>query len=195
MARLRHSMWLFHLHSTVKRRPFSPVFPLAESMPGAFLVIPLAFQGIKHQPFSMTQPFAKVSSRPLPNTAGTEDFNVFSRWLNPSCLNSSSLFSPHTKKDGWHAIRPFVFSLRFRETTASETNRRASSPSVDPYERLGRGKGEVWRGEGGPFSRKVPLPPSNLFISPRLPQSTASAASPSPCGWRRGLRRCRPQNG
>jgi hypothetical protein len=60
---------------------------------GILLVIPLAFQGIKHQPFSMTQPFAKVSSRPLPKTAGTEDFNVFSRWLNPSCLNSSSPFS------------------------------------------------------------------------------------------------------
>ena len=34
--RLCHRMWLFRLHSTVKRRPFSPVFPSAESMFGAF---------------------------------------------------------------------------------------------------------------------------------------------------------------
>ena len=30
--RLCHSMWVFHLHSTVNMRPFSPVFPLAESL-------------------------------------------------------------------------------------------------------------------------------------------------------------------
>ena len=29
-------MWLFHLHSTLKRQPFYPVFPLAESMAEAF---------------------------------------------------------------------------------------------------------------------------------------------------------------
>ena len=29
-------MWLFHLHSTVKRQPFSPDFPLAESIAKAF---------------------------------------------------------------------------------------------------------------------------------------------------------------
>ena len=33
---LCHSVWLFHLHSTVKRQPFSPVFPLAESITEAF---------------------------------------------------------------------------------------------------------------------------------------------------------------
>ena len=33
---LCHSVWLFHLHSTVKRQPFSPVFPLAESIAEAF---------------------------------------------------------------------------------------------------------------------------------------------------------------
>ena len=33
---LCHSVWLFHLHSTVKRQSFSPVFPLAESIAEAF---------------------------------------------------------------------------------------------------------------------------------------------------------------
>ncbi|MBS6141439.1 MAG: hypothetical protein KH745_02395, partial [Bilophila sp.] len=38
-------MRLFHLHSTVKIRPFSPVFPLAESdSQGIFPVIPLKLQ-------------------------------------------------------------------------------------------------------------------------------------------------------
>ena len=41
----------------MKRQPFSPVFPLAESITEAFfLAIPLEFQGKKHQPFSRTQP-------------------------------------------------------------------------------------------------------------------------------------------
>ena len=31
MERLRHGMWLLHLHSTMGIQPFSPVFPLAES--------------------------------------------------------------------------------------------------------------------------------------------------------------------
>ncbi len=34
--RLCHSVWWFHLHSTVKRQPFSPVFPLAESIVETF---------------------------------------------------------------------------------------------------------------------------------------------------------------
>ena len=43
--RLRHSMRLFHLHSTVKIRPFPPVFLLAESgSQGIFPVIPLELQ-------------------------------------------------------------------------------------------------------------------------------------------------------
>ena len=29
-------MWLFHLHSTLKIQPFSPVFPLAESTANTF---------------------------------------------------------------------------------------------------------------------------------------------------------------
>ena len=36
LERLCHGMWLFHLHSTVKRQPFSPIFPLAGSMADAF---------------------------------------------------------------------------------------------------------------------------------------------------------------
>ena len=31
-----HSMWLFHLHSTVNIQPFSPAFPLAEFVAEAF---------------------------------------------------------------------------------------------------------------------------------------------------------------
>ena len=31
-----HRMWLFHLYSTVKIQPFSPVFPLADFMAEAF---------------------------------------------------------------------------------------------------------------------------------------------------------------
>ena len=58
LPRLCHGMWLFHLHSTVKRQPFPPVFPLAESdSQGIFPVIPLELQGKKHQSFSITQPF------------------------------------------------------------------------------------------------------------------------------------------
>ena len=38
-GRLCHSVWWFHLHSTVKRQPFSPVFPLAESIAEAFFWI------------------------------------------------------------------------------------------------------------------------------------------------------------
>ena len=33
---LCYSLWLFHLHSEVKIQPFSPVFPLAESIAKAF---------------------------------------------------------------------------------------------------------------------------------------------------------------
>ncbi|WP_302554176.1 hypothetical protein, partial [uncultured Bilophila sp.] len=38
---LCHSVWLFHLHSTVKRQAFSPVFPLAESIAEAFFWLSL----------------------------------------------------------------------------------------------------------------------------------------------------------
>ena len=34
--RLCHSMWLLHLHNTMKMQPFSPTFPLAESIAKAF---------------------------------------------------------------------------------------------------------------------------------------------------------------
>ena len=36
MKRLCYSLWLFHLHSTVKIQPFSPVFPLAGAADKAF---------------------------------------------------------------------------------------------------------------------------------------------------------------
>ena len=39
--RLCHSMWLFHLHSTVKIQPFYPVFPLAGSTAKAFFQLSL----------------------------------------------------------------------------------------------------------------------------------------------------------
>ena len=37
MARLRHSMWLFHLHGTVKIRPFSPFSPWLNPCSGYFI--------------------------------------------------------------------------------------------------------------------------------------------------------------
>ena len=60
MVRPCQSMWLFHLHSTAKIRPFSPVFPLAESMSKAFGWLFLwNSKEKKHQPFSMAQPILK----------------------------------------------------------------------------------------------------------------------------------------
>ena len=54
--RFCYSMWLFHLHSAVKIRPFSG-FPLGGLHgQGILPVIPLELQGKKHQPFSITQP-------------------------------------------------------------------------------------------------------------------------------------------
>ena len=61
---LCHSVWLFHLHSTVKRQPFSPVFPLAESKVRAFCRLFLWNFKKKHQPFSMAQPLKKGSTSP-----------------------------------------------------------------------------------------------------------------------------------
>ena len=49
--RLCHSVWWFHLHSTVKIQPFSPVFPLADFMAEAFCwLFPWNFKekGINH---------------------------------------------------------------------------------------------------------------------------------------------------
>ena len=55
--RFCYSMWLFHLHSAVKIRPFSG-FPLGGIHGSGILpVIPLELQGKKHQPFSIPQPF------------------------------------------------------------------------------------------------------------------------------------------
>ena len=46
MKRLCYSLWLFHLHSTVKIQPFSPVFPLAGSTAKAFFRLSLwSFEG------------------------------------------------------------------------------------------------------------------------------------------------------
>ena len=53
--RLCHSMWLSHQHG--ETTTFFSGSPLGGIHAwGILLVIPLAFQGIKHQPFSMTQP-------------------------------------------------------------------------------------------------------------------------------------------
>ncbi|WP_308770655.1 hypothetical protein, partial [uncultured Bilophila sp.] len=66
-----HSMCLFVPHRIVKIQPFSPVFPLAESLVKAFCRLFLwnfkekastasygtALQESRHQPFPMAQPF------------------------------------------------------------------------------------------------------------------------------------------
>ena len=44
--RLCHGMWLFHLRSMMKIRPFSAMVPLAGPMAGIVLVIPLEFQEV-----------------------------------------------------------------------------------------------------------------------------------------------------
>ena len=55
--RLCHSMWLLHLHNTMKMQTFSQDFPFGGiHSQGILLVIPLKLQGKKHQPFSRTQP-------------------------------------------------------------------------------------------------------------------------------------------
>ena len=55
--RLCHGIRLFHLHSAVKIRPFSPGSLGGIHSQGILPVIPLELQGKKHQPFSRTQPF------------------------------------------------------------------------------------------------------------------------------------------
>ena len=52
---LCYSMWLFHLHSSVKIQPFSSVFPLVGSTAKAFYRLSLWSFKKKHQPFFMTQ--------------------------------------------------------------------------------------------------------------------------------------------
>ena len=41
LKKLRYSLWLFHLHSTVKIQPFSPVFLLAKYRTKAFFRLSL----------------------------------------------------------------------------------------------------------------------------------------------------------
>jgi len=55
---LCHSTWLFCFSNTLKIYAFSPNFPLAGSVIGGFYwLFPWNFKEIKHQPFSMTQPY------------------------------------------------------------------------------------------------------------------------------------------
>ena len=57
---LCQSIWLFHLRNILKNTYFFSNFSLADStILGVLLVVSLEFQEIKHQPFSMTQPFIK----------------------------------------------------------------------------------------------------------------------------------------
>ena len=59
------SMRLFHLHSALKIQTFYPVFPLTKSIAKIFCrFIPLKFQGIKHQPFPMAQPYKNPAAVP-----------------------------------------------------------------------------------------------------------------------------------
>ena len=52
------SMRLFYLHKTVKIQPFYPFFFInGIHTKISCWVIPLKFQGIKHQPFPMAQPY------------------------------------------------------------------------------------------------------------------------------------------
>ena len=62
-----------------------------------------------------------------------------------------------------------AFSPPNRGTCASETKRRSTRPSINPYESLGKGEGGVWGGGGKPFSRKVSLPFPNFSPHPIIP--------------------------
>ncbi|WP_302552998.1 hypothetical protein [uncultured Bilophila sp.] len=53
-------MWLFVPHSMVKIQPFSPVFPLAESLVKAFSGYSFGTSKKKHQRLPMAQPFKKA---------------------------------------------------------------------------------------------------------------------------------------
>ncbi|WP_417021357.1 hypothetical protein, partial [Bilophila wadsworthia] len=57
------------------------------------------------------------------------------------------------------------FSIRDLSYPSSSAHTEISDEGFDKDESLWRGRGEVWRGEGGPFFRQVPLPPSNLLLS------------------------------
>ena len=55
---LCHCIWLFHLSNILENTYFFPIFSLADFMIlGMLLIAPLEVQEIKHQLFSMTQPF------------------------------------------------------------------------------------------------------------------------------------------
>ena len=57
LERLCHSIWLLHLHNTVKIQTFYQYFPFSGiHSQGILPVIPSELQGKKHQPFSRTQP-------------------------------------------------------------------------------------------------------------------------------------------
>ena len=59
------SMRLFHLHRAVKIQPFYPVFFInGIHTKISCWVIPLKFQGIKHQPFPMAQPYKNPAAAP-----------------------------------------------------------------------------------------------------------------------------------
>ncbi len=61
LKKLRYSLWLFHLHSTVKIQPFSPVFLLAEYRAKAFCRLSLWNLKEKASTIFYKQPKKKIS--------------------------------------------------------------------------------------------------------------------------------------
>ena len=69
--RLCYSMWLFHLHSAVKIRPFYPVFPLAGSTDKAFAGYPFGTSGKKASTIFYNTAFS-LHSEPYTAAVGRE---------------------------------------------------------------------------------------------------------------------------
>ena len=117
---------------------------------GVFFVIPLEFQGKKHQPFSRTQPILLVIYRE-PQEINQQSFAVTPHYKTPS---------------PWEASPG-----NLRQRTGCQDATTVTRPI---YKSLWRGKGEAWRGEGETFSRKFPRPlqasppPSKTFPPYRM---------------------------
>lgn len=67
-------------------------------------------------------------------------------------------FSSYNEKRRRKKSFAFLFPIRNLSYPSSFAHAGISDEGFDKDESLWRGRGEVWRGEGGPFSRKVPLP-------------------------------------
>ena len=144
-------MWLFHLHSAVKKTAFFPVFPLAGSTAKAFCRLSLwSFKEKKHQPFSITQPLQMI----IP---------IFERcriFLQPSSIMGKMQHSLNTPQ--WEGGTEEV------QKNEKKPFRQIADTPRPPLQKSLEGKGELW-GEKEALSRKAHFPlPNILFLKTRL---------------------------